>query len=126
MSKATPMKPVARAVNYMNQNGGANSMGLVPATEPRRLTGPQKRRIKHKNNRMLGAERNATPKQVKNRQTRPAPVPGGLRMLLSPSQVRKRVAARSARTGIKFNVKGDRRPDVMIIDDPIRMGNGDR
>lgn len=127
MSAAKPMKPVARAMVYMVQNGGANSMGLVPYARPRRMTPAQNRRIKHKNHKLLGAAGGGTvkPKQVKTRQVRPAPVAGGLRTLLSPSQVRQRVAARSARTGIRFKVKTPA-GQTMIIDDMQRMGNGDR
>jgi|EndMetStandDraft_5_1072996.scaffolds.fasta_scaffold109136_4 hypothetical protein len=127
MSTAKPMKPVRRAMAYMEQNGGANSMGLAPYTEPRRMTPAQRRRIKHKNHKMLGAAGGGTvkPRQVKTRQVRPAPTPGGLLRLLSPKQVRQRVAARSARTGIRFKVSTPA-GQTMIIDDPIRMGNGDR
>jgi len=126
MSTAKPMRPVKRAMIYMDQNGGANAMGLAPYTEPRRLTAAQRRRIKHKNHKIMGAAGGGVvkPKQTKTRQRRPAPVPGGLRMLLSPKQIRQRVAARSARTGIKFKVKAPA-DSVMIIDD-MQRGNGHR
>ena len=121
---------------YMNQNGGDNSMGLAPFSMPERLTPAQTRRLNHKTNRLLGEAAGGTvkPRQVKTRQRRPAPVAGGLLALLSPKQIRKAVAAKSAFTGIKFKLK-ERRPDVMIIDDPVRypitvpdhtFGKGDR
>ena len=116
------MKSVRRVAGYTKQNGDAAVMiGWRP------LTPAQKRRIRHKNHKMLGAAGGGTvkAKQVKTRQARPAPTPGGLLRLLSPSQMRKQVAARSARTGIKFKIKG-RTPDMIIIDDEMQRGNGDR
>lgn len=129
MSNAKPMGSIRRAMAYMNQDGGNNSMGLAPFSMPERVTPAQRRRINHKANKALGTAGNGTvkPRQTKTRQRRPAPMPGGLLALLSPKQIRKAVSARSANRGIKFKVKGHR-PDVMIIDDPVRypIGKGDR
>lgn len=138
MSNATSMSSVRRAMAYMNQNGGDNSMGLVPFTAPDRLTPAQTRRLRHKTNRAMGeaGEGTVKPKQVKNRQRRPAPVAGGLLGLLSPKQIRKTVAMRSALRGIKFKIPGSIKGNpthasvarTMIIDDPVRfpVGKGDR
>jgi len=122
MSTAKPMRPVARAANYIEQE----ALRCEDAFQRRPLTAAQRRRIKHKNHKILGAAGGGVvkPRQVKTRQRRPAPVPGGLRMLLSPKQIRQRVAARSARTGIKFKVKAPA-DSVTIIDD-MQRGNGDR
>ena len=126
MSNAKPLRPVKRAMNYMDQNGGQYDLPREPR-ERVALTPAQRRRIKHKNHKMLGVSGGGVVKarQVKTRQARPAPVPGGLLALLSPKQIRKAVAARSERRGIKFSVKSPA-GQTMIIDDPIRMGNGDR
>jgi hypothetical protein len=122
MSTAKPMKPVRRAVAYLAQNSGDGSI-----TGKGTMTPKQRRRIRHKNHKMLGAAGGGTvkPRQVKTRQARPAPVAGGLLKLLSPSQMRKAVGARSARKGIRFKVKSPA-GQTMIIDDMQRMGSGDR
>lgn len=123
MSNAKPLTAFGRALRYTNQNNPDPTR--YPMTMGR-FTPAQKRRTKHKNHKMLGAAGGGVvkPKQVKTRQTRPAPVAGGLRNLLSPSQVRQRVAVRSARTGITFKVKAPA-GQTMIIDD-MQRGNGDR
>lgn len=125
MSNAKPMSAFRRAVIYTNQEA---SRCAFPAEDQRRpMTPAQRRRIKHKNHKILGAAGGGTvkPKHIKNRQSRPAPVAGGLLRLLNPSQIRKRVAARSEMSGIKFKLK-DRRPDAVIIDDEMQRGKGDR
>lgn len=50
MSEAQSMRPVRRAVNYLNQNKGRKGR------HGDGLTAPQRRRIRHKNNRNLGME----------------------------------------------------------------------
>lgn len=117
MSTAKPMKPVRRAVGYLAQNSGDGSI-----TGKGTMTPAQRRRIRHKNHKMLGEAGGGTvkPKQVKTRQARPAPSPGGLLRLLSPKQVRQQVQDRAAKSGIKFKIKGHR-PTIMIIDDPVRI-----
>ena len=126
MSTAKPLRPVARATNYIKQEA-LRALIVGGPFSRRPFTPAQRRRIRHKNHKMLGAAGKGTvkPKQVKTRQTRPAPAAGGLLRLLSPKQMRQRVAARSARTGIKFNVQG-RSASMVIIDDEMQHENGDR
>lgn len=126
MSTALPIRTVERVFHYAEQEWARTGDWGVK----RPLTPKQSRRIRHKNNRIMGANGKGkiTPKQIKNRQVRPAPRQG-LHWLLSPRDLRKRVKANTP-ANVTWKT-GGHRPDTVIIDDPVRphayvVGKGDR